>query len=742
MVQRVAGGIAASRLKAITAALAILLPMAAHAADAVPSTPWSNASLSSDERARLVLEAMTPDERYALLRGIFAVPFFGKLPEGAVGSAGYVPGVPRLGIPPLQESDASLGVANPFNVRPGDSATPLPSGLALAATWNQDIAYQGGAMIAEEARRKGLNVLLAGGGNLARDPRNGRNFEYLGEDPLLAGTLNGASIRGIQDQHVASTMKHFALNDQETGRMVLNAKIGEAAFRESDLLAFELAVEIGHPASVMCAYNKVNGDYSCGNDWLLNTVLKGDWGYSGWVMSDWGAVHDVGYAMAGLDQQSGSQLDKSVLFDAPLRQAAATGALSAERLSDMTRRVLGGIFAVGLYDHPPVKGPIDVAGDAAVAQREAEEGIVLLSNPKGLLPLKPDAKRILVIGGHADTGVLSGGGSSQVMPVGGAAPAIPMGGEGLSAAFRIMMFDPSSPFKAIKAKAPKAEIHFYDGRYPSAAAALARKAEVVVVFATQWMIEHEDAPDLTLPNGQDAMIAAVAAANPNTVVVLETGGPVRMPWLPKAGAVLEAWYPGARGGDAIANVLFGDVNPSGRLPMTFPVSEAQLPRPVITGWDLPEGTAFDVDYTIEGSDVGYRWFARQKLKPLFPFGYGLGYTRFDYANLKVEGGDTLSVTFDVRNSGGRPGMDVPQLYLTDAAGKQHLRLLGWSKLALAPGATGQVALKVDPRVLADFDEKAHGWRVSAGKYKVAIGASATALKLKGEAMVSAGMLKP
>ena len=719
-------------------------PAAAPAAAAPPAAAaWTNAALSPAERARLIEQAMTPEERQGLLHGIFAVPFFGKLPEAAVGSAGFVPGVPRLGVPPLQESDASLGVANPFNVRPGDSATPLPSGLALSATWNVDVAYQGGAMIGQEAWRKGLNVLLAGGGNLARDPRNGRNFEYLGEDPLLAGALDGASIRGIQDQHVASTMKHFALNDQETGRMVLSAKIGEAAFRESDLLAFELALEGGHPASVMCAYNRVNGDYSCGNDWLLNTVLKTDWGFPGWVMSDWGAVHEVGYAKAGLDQESGSQLDKAVYFDAPLKEAAQSGAVSGDRLSDMTERVLRGMFAVGLFDHPPVKGPIDAAADAAVAEREAEEGIVLLSNPKGLLPLKPEAgKRILIVGGHADSGVLSGGGSAQVVPAGGPAPAIAMGGEGIAAAFRIMDFDPSSPLKAIKAKAAGAEIHFYDGRYPSAAAAAARKADVVVIFATQWMVEHEDVPDLTLPEGQDAMIAAVTAANPNTVVVLETGGPVLMPWRDKAAAVLEAWYPGAKGGEAIADVLFGDVNPSGRLPITFPASVDQLPRPRIPGMGLPEGTRFDVDYTIEGSDVGYRWYARKKLKPLFPFGFGLGYTRFDYANLKVRGGDTLAVEFDVRNVGSRAGADVPQLYLIDAAGKPHLRLLGWSRQALEPGAGVHVALEVDPRLLAEFDEKAHGWRIDAGRYKIALGASATDLKLKGEAAVNAGMLKP
>ena len=723
--------------------IAVAVAATVARADTPPATPWSNTALAPEERAKLLDQALTPDERTGLLHGIFAVPVFGKpLPDGAVGSAGYVAGVTRLGVPALQESDASLGVANPFNVRPGAGATPLPSGLALAATWDSDAAYQGGAMIGQEAWRSGFNVLLAGGANLARDPRNGRNFEYLGEDPLLAGTLDGRAISGIQDQHVVSTMKHFAINDQETARRGLSSKIGEAALRESDLLAFELAYEGGHPGSVMCAYNRVNSIYACSNDRLLNMVLKGDWGFPGWVMSDWGAVHGVDDIKAGLDQESGQELDRQVFFGKPLADAVQTGAVPAARVSDMAQRILRSMFAVGLFDHPPVKTPLDAEADAKVARRVAEEGAVLLSNPSGLLPLSHDAKRIVVIGGHADSGVLSGGGSSQVVPIGGAAPSIAMGGEGFMAPFRTMVFDPSSPFKAIKAKTSGAEVRFIDGSYPTAAAALAKGADAVVIFATQWMIEGEDVPDLTLPNGQDALIAAVAAANPKTVVVLETGGPILMPWLGKVGAVVEAWYPGAKGGDAIADILFGDVNPSGRLPVTFPATTAQLPRPEIPGFGSKDDAQFDVDYTVEGADVGYRWFARKKLKPLFPFGYGLGYTHFDYANLKVEGGDALSVSFDVRNSGKTAGQDVPQVYLTDAAGKARMRLIGWQRVSAQPGETVHVTLKADPRLLADFDEAAHDWRIDAGRYQVALGASAEDLKLRGGAELRSAKVKP
>jgi beta-glucosidase len=722
------------------ATLALLLVAAAPSGFAADQ-PWMNAALPSDERARLLDEALKPDERQSLLHGIFAVSILGPKPEAAIGAAGYVPGVARLGIPPLQETDASLGVANPFNVRPGDTATPLPSGLALAATWNVDLAYRGGAMIGQEAWRKGFNVLLGGGVNLARDPRNGRNFEYLGEDPLLAGMLDGAMIRGTQDQHVVSTAKHFALNDQETGRHVLDARIGEAAFRESDLLAFELALETGHPGSVMCAYNKVNGPYACGSNRLLNEILKGDWSYPGWVMSDWGAVYDWSYANAGLDQESGEQLDKSVWFGPPLQQAIQTGGITRDRVSDMARRILRSMFAVGAFDHPPAKMPIDAAADAAIAKKEADEGFVLLTNRDNLLPLRRDAKRILVIGGHADVGVLSGGGSAQVVPVGGPALTIPLG-RAQSGMVKEMLFDPSAPLQAIKAKATGAAVTYDGGGDPATAAALARGADAVVVFATQWMMESEDAPDLTLPDGQDALIAAVTAANPKTVVVLETGGPVLMPWRDAAGAVVEAWYPGARGGEAIADLLFGDTNPSGRLPITFPAGESQLPRPKLPGAGLPEGQAFAVDYSIEGSNVGYRWYAAKALKPLFPFGFGLSYTQFAYSNPTVSGGDKLSVGFDVKNTGTRPGMDVPQLYLTDASGKPHVRLLGWSKVTLAPGAITHVALKVDPRLVADFDETAHCWRIAGGTYKIAIGRSAEDFVLTGEADLDDSVQEP
>jgi beta-glucosidase len=688
------------------------------------------AAPTPEQRAATLQAQLTQDERISLVHGVVAFPLgpHGKRAEGAIGSAGFVPGIARLGIPALQESDAGLGVADPADVRPGEGDTALPSGLAMAAGWDTGLAREAGAMIGEEAHRRGMNVLLAGGVNLARDPRNGRNFEYLGEDPLLAGRLDGAIIGGIQSRHVISTIKHFALNDQETLRTTANVLIGEQAARESDLLAFEIAIEDGRPGAVMCAYNLIEGAYGCDNDPLLNGVLKGDWHYPGWVMSDWGAVHDVQAAAHGLDQESGEQFDEKVFFDAPLRAAVADRTIPAARLQDMTTRILHAMFTVGIVDDPPVRAPIDAMGDAAVAQRVAESGLVLLRNEGQILPLSPNMHSIAIIGGHADRGVLSGGGSSQVVPVGGAALRVPLPGEGAMTALRTQLYDPSSPMAAIHALAPLAVLRVDDGRYPAEAADIAKNCDVAIVFVTQWMMEGYDAPDISLPEGQDALVAAVAAANPRTIVVLETGGAVAMPWLSKVGAVMEAWYPGARGGEVIADALFGRIDPAGRLPITFPVSQAQLPRPHIPGFAEPDATKIDVAYS-EGADVGYRWFARQHVTPLFPFGFGLSYTGFSHAGLTFTDGSIPSARVVLKNTGTREGTDTAQLYLIARDGGEARRLLGWARETLRPGESKTVDIKIDPRLMADFDLAARGWHIPGGTYELALGTSSEDLPL-------------
>lgn len=690
---------------------------------------------SPDRRAAETEHGLRDDERTILTHGLWAIPLIPNvaIPADAVLGAGYVAGIPRLAIPPLKETDASLGVSYIAGLRK-DGATALPSATAMGATWNPDLIRRGGAMIAGEARAKGFNVLLGGGINLMRDPRNGRTFEYFGEDPLHSGVLGGAAIAGVQSQHVLSTVKHFALNAQETGRHAVDARIGDDAFHESDLLAFEIAIERGEPGAVMCAYNRVNGAPACGNAALLDHVLKREWRYPGFVMSDWGAVGALDFALAGLDQQSGAQIDKQIFLGAPLAAAARHDPAYAARLADMNRRILRSIYAVGL-DTPPSTSPtIDVAANAAVSRAVADEGIVLLRNQTALLPLSKHIATIAVIGGYADAGVLSGGGSTQVQPAGGPSVSLPMGGDGPLAKYNNQTYHGTAPLAAIRAAAPSAKVTYIHGRYPAEAAAAARGADVAIVFATQWMSEGADVPDLSLPDGQDALIAAVSAANPRTIVVLETGGPVLMPWLDRTAAVVEAWYSGVRGGAAIAAALFGDIDPSGRLPVSFPASVAQLPRPALpyAGMNdrdfaagLAAGRSYPIDYAIEGADVGYRWFARTGATPLFPFGFGLSYTRFEHGPLNLSMRGQPRATAVVRNIGARAGSDVVQLYLVSTPAGRTLRLAGFGKVALAAGASKPVAIAVEPRVLADHRQGQ--WVMPAGRYGFAIGRSATDL---------------
>lgn len=486
----------------VAALIGTSLVAAAPAQIRSTSRPIGTARQDARTRANAIVAKMSLDEKIALLHGLFPPLAASKTANELIPSAGHIDGIPRLDVPLIRESDASLGVANQVEQRRGDTATALPSSLATAASFDPAIARAGGVMIGAEARAKRFSVLLAGGINLTRDPWNGRNFEYLGEDPLLAGTMAGAHIAGVQSNHIVSTIKHYAINSQETGRMVADARIGEAALRMSDLLAFEIAIERGRPGSVMCSYNKLNGDYACENGFLLNTVLKRDWGYRGWVMSDWGAVHStVKAANAGLDQQSGQELDKQVFFGDELKAAVTAGQVSGTRIDDMVARYLTGLIETGLYDAPvpTTPGPIPYAAHADVAQRAAEAGIVLLKNQRNLLPVPRTAKRIVLIGGHADVGVLSGGGSSQVRSVGGAPIEIPLT-SGAAMSFARVTYHASSPLKAIRAAFPQAEVSYVDGADSAAAAAAAQRADIAIVFATQWTTEAEDVPDLSLPD--------------------------------------------------------------------------------------------------------------------------------------------------------------------------------------------------------------------------------------------------
>lgn len=738
----------------VTLAAAMMVATATAEGQTTPKPPrWMDTKLSPDARATAVEAEMTLDEKIAILHGHSPL-LWHETPPDLLWASGYVAGVPRLGIPAQRETDAGLGVTNPLGKRQDQGSTVLPSGMAAAATWDPALARDGGAMLGAEAHENGFNVVLAGGINLARDPRGGRNFEYSGEDPLLAGVMVGNVVAGIQSQDEISTLKHYALNDQETGRFIVDVQIDESAARESDLLAFELAIEGGAPGSIMCSYNKVWTVYACENDGLLNKVLKQDWHYPGYVMSDWGGTHSTETAaINGLDQEDGEEFDGHSYFAAPLAAAVQAGRVPQARLDDMVHRILRTMFEKGVIDHPATPGTINYDADGAVSQHIAEEAITLLKNANGRLPLATNLARVAIIGGHADVGILGGGGgSSEVTPHGGFTLRIRHSEGDFDVNENYMG---PAPLKTITARLPESKVEYNDGTNIAEAAAIAKDADVAIVFATQWTSESVDAPNLSLAGNQDALIAAVAAANPHTVVVLETSGPVLMPWLNSVEGVLEAWYSGSQGGEAMARVLFGEVDPSSRLPITFPMSEAQLPRPELPGYaSMLEARKasgnphappppFTANY-FEGANVGYRWYESRKIVPLFPFGFGLSYTSFSYSNLKVTGGRTLSVSFDVTNTGTRAGYDTPQVYAAcDLTGMSSIRhLIGWNKLLLNPGETKRVSIAADQRLLANFDQTAHVWKLAAGTYRAELGKFAGDVVLSGEAKLSASQMRP
>ena len=688
--------------------------------------PWLDKSLSPDKRADLLIEQMTLDEKIALVHG-FDVWNYSAPPQW-LGGAGWVPGIPRLGIPDLQMTDGRSGVANTGGR--GRYATALPCALACAASWDLNVAYEYGALVGKEVRDLGFNVSLGGTANLIREPRNGRNFECFGEDPILIGKMLGRELKATQEQQVVGNINRYAVNDQETARFTINSVIDKRAMQESDLLAFEIAIKESDVGTVMCAYNRLNGDYCCENGYVLTDVLKKAWGYKGWVMSDWGATHStVKAALAGFDQEEpGGQY-----FGGALKAAVEKGEVPEARLDDMVHRILRTEFVCGIFDNPPAPRPVNPFTGAEVAQRVAERAIVLLKNSNSQLPWRVSAiKTIAVIGSHADVGVLSGGGSDQVDAAGGnAVPPASVGNAGATDSSRAPagVWHPSSPLKAIRAKVPAAKVEYDPGTDLAAAAKLAAAADVAIVFVHQHTTEGHDVPNLSLPGNQDHLVSQVAAANPRTVVVLETGGPVLMPWIDLVSAVLEAWYPGIRGGEAIANILFGDVNPSAKLPVTFPKSEADLPHGAIAEAPAP---AAEINYT-EGLKVGYKWFDAAGKEPLFPFGFGLSYTTFSYSELKITPGRETQVSFHVTNTGKRAGAEVAQVYvsLPPGAGEPPKRLVAWEKIQLRPGETKPVTLRLDPYYLSIFSVTKDGWELAPGEYRVYVGGSSRNTPLSG-----------
>ena len=712
--------------------------------------PWSDTSLSPDARADMVIKELTLEERISLLHGQ-GFSFGSTGPTESNGGAGYSVGIPRLGIPAIQMADSAYGVTR--GAASGRYSTALPNNLAATSSWDPQSAFEYGALIGRELRQEGYSMSLGGGVNLTREPRNGRTFEYQGEDPLLAGTLVGNFVKGVQSQHVIGDLKHYAINDQESGRNAVNASIDKRSMRETDLRAFEIALRISDAGAFMCSYNRVNGDYACENTYLLTEILKKDFHFQGFVLSDWGGTHSTAKAShAGLDQE---QPGKNFFGDA-LQKAVESGEVSQDEINEHVHRILRTIFASGLFDNPVVKQVPDVEGGYVIAQKLAEKSIVLLKNEHHVLPLEgAGLHSVVLIGGHADVGVLTGGGSAQVDAPGGSVvpPPPPQPGANPMTNFvRRQVWLPSSPLRALTAKLPSCKVTYVSGDDLAAATSAAKSADIAIVFGYQPESEGMDLKSLDLSEDQNKLIEAVAAANPKTIVVLETGSPATMPWIDKVAGVVEAWYPGIRGAEALANLLTGEVNPTSKLAITFPKSDADLPHPTLVlpppasqpqrpapGADISSFMAmmakglppFETYYD-EKLKVGYKWYDAEKKPVLFPFGFGLSYTTYAYSGLSVKGGESVEVSFTVRNTGKRAGTEIAQVYasLPDAAGEPPKRLIGWARVELAPGESRQISIPVAHDRLTIYDEASDNWKLIPGAYTVMAGGSSQDLPLR------------
>lgn len=711
--------------------LAACVAAGAHLSPArAAACPWMNRAQSPDRRARELVAAMSLDDKITLVHQ-------SEYLDQYYGTAGYIPANPSLCIPALTLNDGGQGVGD---AQSGTTAFQAP--ISQAATWDPATARAVGRAIGSEAWHKGIDVQLAPDVNIARVPLNGRNYEAFGEDPFLTGQTAVAVIDGIQSEHVIATVKHYAGNNQETNRMTISSDIGERALHEIYTPAFEAAVKQAHVGSVMCAYNKVNNIYSCQQPTLLGRILKGQFGFPGFVMSDWGATHStVASAKAGLDQEM--NISPGTYYGSALESAVHSGQVPMSRLDDMVRRITRSMFAVGVFDHPPAAEPaafqanVETPADVQLARTASEEGTVLLKDAGGALPLTGHGQRIALIGEAAGPEgaelYYNGQGSAHVPEFGGKSDVV-------------------SPLQAIDETALSRSdaVTYSDGSSTADAVAAASTANVAIVFAHDAESEGVDRSSLALDNSgtctlagctpgttdQDALIQSVAQANRHTIVVLDTGGPVLMPWLARVQAVVEAWYPGQQDGNAIAPILFGDVDPSGKLPETFPRSQADLPTR--TPQQYP-GVGGQAVYS-EGLFVGYRWYYAKRITPLFAFGFGLSYTSFGLRHLKVRAAKratAATASFDVVNTGHRAGAEVAELYVASprATGEPPKQLEGFAKVSLAPGRVRRLTIGLDSRSFAYWSVRSHAWRVAPGCYRILVGRSSRDVPLSGPVAV-------
>jgi beta-glucosidase len=685
-----------------TAALA-LAPLAGPITAPIiaPSTAPATAQTrpgppSPEARAAALVAQMTLDEKISQVH---------TTGTGAGGISRLVPGVPRLGIPDFLITNGPAGVGTGA-VPTQPKATALPAPVALAAGFDTGLARQYGVVEGRETGNVGHSLIEAPDVNMVRVYRNGRAFENYGEDPYLAGRLATANILGIQSQGVLAEVKHYTANDQETNRKTIQEQIDDRTLHEIHLPAFEDAVKQGHVASVMCAYPAVNGGFMCENKHLIDDVLRGQWGFGGFVQSDASATHG---AVASADAGQDLELRDNGPYDEELKQAVLAGTVSTAQLDRMIVRRLAIEIRAGLFDHPRTVTPIDAAAGGAVARTIAEQTAVLLKNDTRTLPLDAEKPHsIAVVGPYAQTVHPGGGGSSHVNPL-----------------YTV------SPVDAITERAGGGvTVRGADGSDVAAAARLAGSSDVAVVIVGDVEKEGSDRPNLSLTGNQDELVRSVVAANPHTIVVLNSGAPVLLPWADTVPAILETWYPGEEDGHALASLLFGDVNPSGKLPVTFPRTEDQTP---VSQPERYPGVGGVATYS-EKLEVGYRWYDAQNQAPLYPFGYGLSYTSFAFSHLTVSRpsrNGNVTVTVEVRNTGSRTGAEVAQVYVTDpaSAGEPPRQLKGFAKVSLRPGRRKCVTLTLDRRAFSIWDVTAQNWTTVAGRYTVAVGDSSRNLPL-------------
>jgi beta-glucosidase len=701
-------------LAAVTAAAGLFAPVgaatAASSAAAKPAStacPWVGSTAPIAQRVSQLLAKMSVSQEIAMVTGASGSSYVGNIPA-----------ISSLCIPAINLEDGPAGVGDGMT-----NVTQLPAPVDIASTWDTSAEQTYGQVIGAEQASKGTTIDLGPTINIDRDPRWGRAFESIGEDPYLNGQMGAADIQGVQSTGVMAQVKHFAVYNQETNRNTSsdNAIVSTQAEQEIYLPAFQTAVQQGAASSVMCSYSSINGTAACQNPYLLSTVLRQQFGFTGFVTSDWGATHStVASANAGLDQDMPGN---DGYYGSALQSAVSSGQVSQATLNTAVSEILTEMFGFGDFDKAPSGSPSTTATSTAHqsdATALSEEGTVLLKNTGSVLPLGSADSSVAVIGADASTSPQTDGGGSAGVDSSGTV----------------------TPLQGITAAAPSGvSVTYNAGTSDSSAASAAAAAKVAVVFVSNFESEGSDLTSIDLGTTDDNLISAVAAANPNTVVVLNTGSAVTMPWLSSVKGVLEAWYPGQEDGTAIASVLFGNSDPSGHLPVTFPTSLSQVPASTTAQWPGTNGT---VQYS-EGIDVGYRWYDAKGLTPLFPFGFGLSYTTFSYSNLHVgslTAGGQATVTATVTNTGSRAGADVAQLYVSDpsASGQPPRQLEGFSRVNLQPGASATVTFQLTQQNLQYWNSSSNAWATSTGNYGIDVGDSDANLPLTGTLAVASTQL--